>query len=79
MKPRGLLHVEIEPVFLDSFGHVADVERAQFARFLAIEFMTGDAAEMRNNPDVQEFYLGSGHSVDYQAVKHYRRRKRWLT
>jgi len=41
--------------------------------------MTGDAAEMRNNPDVQEFYLGSGHSVDYQAVKHYRRRKRWLT
>ena len=41
--------------------------------------MTGDATELRNNPDVQEFYLGGGHSVDYHAVKHYRRRKRWLT
>ncbi len=41
--------------------------------------MSGAAAELAKNPDVQEFYLGGGHAVDYQSVKHYRRRKRWLT
>ncbi len=41
--------------------------------------MSGAAAELARNPDVQEFYLGAGAGVDYQAVKHYRRRKRWLT
>jgi branched-chain amino acid transport system ATP-binding protein len=41
--------------------------------------MSGAAAELAQNPDVQEFYLGAGAGVDYQAVKHYRRRKRWLT
>jgi branched-chain amino acid transport system ATP-binding protein len=41
--------------------------------------MNGPAAELAQNPDVQEFYLGAGAGVDYQAVKHYRRRKRWLT
>jgi len=41
--------------------------------------MSGAAAELAQNPDVQEFYLGAGTGVDYQSVKHYRRRKRWLT
>ena len=41
--------------------------------------MSGAAAELARNPDVQEFYLGAGTGVDYQSVKHYRRRKRWLT
>jgi branched-chain amino acid transport system ATP-binding protein len=40
--------------------------------------MTGSAATLRANPDVQEFYLGGSGKVDYRAVKHYRRRKRWL-
>nr|WP_321255125.1 ABC transporter ATP-binding protein [uncultured Pseudodesulfovibrio sp.] len=43
--------------------------------------MDGTAAELLNNPDVQEFYLGMGKSGDkrsYRDVKHYRRRKRWL-
>lgn len=43
--------------------------------------MDGTAGELLNNPDVQEFYLGMGHSGDkksYRDVKHYRRRKRWL-
>jgi len=40
--------------------------------------MAGTAEAMRTNPDVQEFYLGGGHQTDYHAVKHYRRRKRWL-
>jgi branched-chain amino acid transport system ATP-binding protein len=40
--------------------------------------MAGAAEDLRTNPDVQEFYLGGGHQTDYHAVKHYRRRKRWL-
>src|SRR5690606_15695103 len=40
--------------------------------------MSGSAAALKQNPDVQEFYLGGGGKVDYHNVKHYRRRKRWL-
>lgn len=40
--------------------------------------MSGTAEVVKANPDVQEAYLGGGHQVDYLAVKHYRRRKRWL-
>lgn len=43
--------------------------------------MEGEAQELLNNPDVQEFYLGMGHAGEkksYREVKHYRRRKRWL-
>jgi branched-chain amino acid transport system ATP-binding protein len=40
--------------------------------------MAGTAQALSANPDVQEFYLGGGHQTDYHAVKHYRRRKRWL-
>lgn len=40
--------------------------------------MTGEADVLRQNPDVQEFYLGGTGKVDYHNVKHYRRRKRWL-
>jgi branched-chain amino acid transport system ATP-binding protein len=42
--------------------------------------MDGDAAALRANDDVKEFYLGlSGAGrKSYREVKHYRRRKRWL-
>ncbi|MBK1669694.1 ABC transporter ATP-binding protein [Rhodovibrio sodomensis] len=40
--------------------------------------MSGDAATLKQNPDIQEFYLGGHGQVDYHNVKHYRRRKRWL-
>ncbi len=43
--------------------------------------LDGEAAELLNNPDVQEFYLGLSHGGEkrsYRDVKHYRRRKRWL-
>ncbi len=42
--------------------------------------LDGDAATLRENEDVKEFYLGlsaSGHK-SYRDVKHYKRRKRWL-
>ena len=42
--------------------------------------MDGNAADLRENEDVKEFYLGisSGEKKSYRNVKHYRRRKRWL-
>ena len=43
--------------------------------------LDGEASELLNNPDVQEFYLGmsrAGERRSYRDVKHYRRRKRWL-
>ena len=43
--------------------------------------LEGPAAELRENPDVKEFYLGLGDEggrKSYRDVKHYKRRKRWL-
>ena len=40
--------------------------------------MSGTAEVLKSNPDIQQAYLGGGSQVDYHAVKHYRRRKRWL-
>jgi branched-chain amino acid transport system ATP-binding protein len=43
--------------------------------------LDGPAAELAKNPDVMEFYLGlteAGERRSYRAVKHYKRRKRWL-
>ncbi len=43
--------------------------------------MDGDAAELRENPDVKEFYLGMGEEgrKSFREVRSYRRRKRWLS
>ncbi len=43
--------------------------------------LDGSAAELRENTDVKEFYLGisEGERISFRDVKHYRRRKRWLT
>ena len=42
--------------------------------------MDGPAANLRDNEDVKEFYLGLSTSgrKSYRDVKHYKRRKRWL-
>jgi len=42
--------------------------------------MDGPAAELRENPDVKEFYLGMSEEgrKSYRNVRSYRRRKRWL-
>ena len=43
--------------------------------------MEGSAAALRENEDVKEFYLGlsAAGRKSYRNVKHYKRRKRWLT
>ncbi len=39
-----------------------------------------DTAEaLKKNPDIQEFYLGGAKGKDFRDIKHYSRRKRWLT
>ena len=39
-----------------------------------------DSAEaLKKNPDIREFYLGGARGKNFHDVKHYRRRKRWLT
>jgi branched-chain amino acid transport system ATP-binding protein len=42
--------------------------------------MDGPAAELRDNEDVKEFYLGmgGGERKSFRDVKSYKRRKRWL-
>ncbi len=42
----------------------------------------GDSETLRNNEDIKEFYLGLsavGQRKSYRDVKHYKRRKRWLS
>ena len=44
--------------------------------------LDGDARTISENEDVKEFYLGLsgvGGRKSYRDVKHYRRRKRWLS
>jgi branched-chain amino acid transport system ATP-binding protein len=44
--------------------------------------LSGPAERLRDNEDVREFYMGFsavGSRKSYREVKHYRRRKRWLT
>jgi branched-chain amino acid transport system ATP-binding protein len=43
--------------------------------------LEGPAMKLRDNQDVQEFYMGlsaTGSQKSYRTVKHYRRKKRWL-
>ena len=42
--------------------------------------LDGEAATLRENEDVKEFYLGiaEGERKSFRDVKHYKRRKRWL-
>lgn len=55
-----------------SYGYVMEAGRV---------VLEGTAPELRANEDVKEFYLGLGDSGrrSYRDVKHYRRRKRWLS
>jgi branched-chain amino acid transport system ATP-binding protein len=44
--------------------------------------LDGPADKLRANEDIKEFYLGLtgvGQRKSYRDVKHYRRRKRWLS
>ena len=43
--------------------------------------LDGPCSKLRDNEDIQEFYLGLtqvGSKKSYREIKHYKRRKRWL-
>jgi len=43
--------------------------------------LEGDSAQLKNNPDVKEFYMGiteAGARKSFKEVKSYKRRKRWM-
>jgi branched-chain amino acid transport system ATP-binding protein len=56
------------------FGYVLEAGRV---------VLDGPADKLLANDDIREFYLGmsaaAGERTNYRAVKHYRRRKRWLS
>jgi branched-chain amino acid transport system ATP-binding protein len=59
---------------LDIAHHAYVMERGRIV-------LDGAAAELAENLDVREFYLGIGEGgtrKSYRSVKHYKRRKRWL-
>ena len=44
--------------------------------------LDGDGATIAENEDIKEFYLGLsgvGQRKSYRDIKHYKRRKRWLS
>lgn len=41
--------------------------------------MHDQADALKKNPDIQEFYLGGTGGRNFHDIKHYSRRKRWLT
>jgi len=44
--------------------------------------MDGPSEKLKENPDIRDFYLGLtdvGGRKSFRDVKHYKRRKRWLT
>jgi len=41
--------------------------------------MHDTAGALKTNSDIQEFYLGGGEGKNFHDVKHYSRRKRWLS
>ena len=44
--------------------------------------MNGPSDQLRENPDIRDFYLGLtdlGSRKSFREVKHYKRRKRWIT
>ncbi len=55
------------------YGYVMEVGRI---------VMEDSCARLKDAPDIQEFYLGlsvAGGRKSYRDVKHYKRRKRWLS
>ena len=44
--------------------------------------MDGDSEKLRENPDIRDFYLGLtdlGARKSFRSIKHYKRRKRWVS
>jgi len=77
-KERGLSMLVVEQnvkAALDIADHGYVMENGRIV-------LDGPAEKLRDNEDVKEFYMGissSGSQKNYREIKHYRRRKRWLS
>ena len=71
--PRAVLERSLQPLQKTGLKVVMATE-------LEFYLLDGSASELRENTDVKEFYLGlRGEESSFRDVKHYRRRKRWLS
>lgn len=57
---------------LDIVSHAYVIENGRVV-------MHDTAAAMKANSDIQQFYLGGGEMKNFGNIKHYSRRKRWLS
>lgn len=74
-KASVLLVEQNASIALDACGYGYVLENGRVV-------LDGPANKLRDNEDVREFYLGLselGERKTYREVKHYRRRKRWLS
>jgi branched-chain amino acid transport system ATP-binding protein len=77
---RGINEKSGVAVLLVEQNAIAALEIAQFGYLIENGriLMSGPADVLSANPDIADAYLGGHQKVDYHAVKHYRRRKRWM-
>ena len=69
-----------DPGVGEEFAALWPIKRFPIVRENGRVVMEGPAAQLRENPDVKEFYLGMSDEgrKSFREVRSYRRRKRWL-
>jgi len=81
---RRLNQVEGIPILLVEQNAKLALAVAQYAYVLenGRVVMDGESERLRENPDIRDFYLGLtdlGTRKSFRAIKHYKRRKRWVS
>jgi branched-chain amino acid transport system ATP-binding protein len=74
-KEHGLSVLLVEQNALAALEIVSDGYLIENGRVV----MHGTAQALKSNSDIQEFYLGGGAATTFHDIKHYSRRKRWLS
>ena len=78
----GMIEMIIILTFLNSMAMINAITKKAMIMEGGRIVLEGPSAELRENADVKEFYLVVTHGggrKNYRDVKHYRRRKRWLS
>ena len=81
MLKHALLAITIAVLWAANTARAADLENTLYMQLESGRVvMDGPADELRQNPDVKEFYLGVTEEgrKSFRDVRSYRRRKRWL-
>ena len=74
-KVHGLSVLLVEQNALAALEIVSDGYLIENGRVV----MHDTAQALKSNSDIQEFYLGGGSATNFHDIKHYSRRKRWLS